>query len=276
MLRYKNSRYTFLVLMFFLLSCTAKIEKRKNVICMVDYSGTISDETLKNYATIISKDVFSNMGEFDKFILTPIDEGTKIEDVILAYHDFQTTKFDRRGDGVTHKRDSINKRLSAFITPLIDSLYKEILSNKDVRKKFTRYTDLINAFEQLPSKLEKISNRSSWGKLWDEIVGNKRIKNENVVVLCSDMIHDSNEFSFNNLKRQDAESIFSKLKSAGRIPSLKGLKVLITGRTGDNNTLIDNIRYFWKKYFDEAGAEIIAYEFDGHYQIADYFKSTRN
>ena len=116
-----------------IVGCSNPIEERKNIICLIDYSGSISEETLNNYATIISKDVFENLGPHDKFCVMPIDEGAKTQPVYLAYYDFKSEKFYKDSDGVTHKGDSLKKRLSIFLSKKSDSIFNEIKKQKGIR-----------------------------------------------------------------------------------------------------------------------------------------------
>lgn len=262
----------------FLFSCSNSVEKRKNVICLIDYSGTISKEVIDSYSSIISKDIFLNLGQHDKFIVMPIDEGAKTQPVFLAYYDFKNAKFSRHTDGVTHKQDSIKRRLLSFLSTKSDSVNNEIHRQKEVRKSFTNYTDIINALEQLSSKCEKNEIRSEWQKISDGIMGNTVYNSENILIICSDMIHESKEFNFNkqpDISKQELDEILKQLKNANRIPDLIGLTVFVNGRTGRDNDQTDNIKYFWENYFKEAKANLIAYDFDTHHSVVDYLQASK-
>lgn len=262
-----------LFLSLLLLSCTGQKKERRNIICLIDYSGTISKDVLNCYATIISKDVFLTLGPSDKFVLMPIDEGAKIQDTNLDYLDLKDLKFEKQSDGVTHKLDSIKHRLLNYFSERSDTIYKNILQQKELRRKFTNYTDIINALEQIPSKLERNETVSTMAGIWNEVSGSTTFLTSNVLVICSDMIHESLEFNFNKkptITQADADHILQQLGNANRIPNLEGLKVFINGRTGRNNNQIDNIKYFWENYFKAAKAEIKAYDYDIHNLIKEY------
>lgn len=261
-----------------LYSCEASAVKRKNIIGLIDYSGSIAEETLNKYATIFSKGIFLSLGQYDKFVLMPIDEGAKTQPVYLVHIDLKTTKFDKPGDSVTHRQELINKRLIDFLTSKSDSLYSEIKTQKDLRKKFTNYTDILNALEQLSTKTEKNEEKSELGKLWDSISGNTNFRTENILIICSDMIHESHEFNFNKIPtitKKELDDILKQLKNSNRIPNLEGVTVFINGRTGRDNHLIDNIKYFWENYFKEAKANLYCYEFDCHHSITEYIKTAK-
>lgn len=254
-------------------SCTGQKKERRNIICLIDYSGTISKDVLNSYATIISKDVFLTLGASDKFVLMPIDEGAKIQDTNLAYIDLKDKKFEKQSDGVTHRLDSVKQRLFNYLSERSDTIYKTILQQKEIRRKFTNYTDIINAVEQIPTKLEKNETISPMAGIWNEVSGSTTFLTSNILVICSDMIHESLEFNFNRrptITQADADHILQQLRNANRIPNLEGLKVFINGRTGRNNNQIDNIKYFWENYFKAAKAEIKGYDYDIHNLITEY------
>lgn len=259
----------------FLYGCTGQVKQRRNIVCLIDYSGTVSNETLSSYANVISNDVFQTLGESDKFLLMPIDEGAKTEAVLLSYYDLKEQSFSLQTDGVTHKQDSVQHRLSFFLTSKSDSINNQIIAQKNIRKKYTNYTDIINAIEQLPNKLDKNETISNWAKIWNELAGKTTYDVENIVIICSDMIHESKEFNFNQhptYTKEEFDQIIDQLKSANRLPSLDGVTVFVHGRTGRNNLQTDNIEYFWKRYFNEAKANLKSYDYDTHYAILDYLK----
>lgn len=272
------SSFLKILLLILLYGCTGQVKERKNIICLIDYSGTITKETLKTYANIISRDIFLNLGQSDKFLLMPIDEGAKTEDVLLAYYDLKNNKFDQQSDGVTHRQDSVKRRLSLFLSTKSDTIYNQIFRQKEIRNQFTDYTDIINAVEQLQSKLEKNETKSGLANMWDGIAGNTTFHSENILVICSDMIHESKEFNFNKsptITKAEADEILKHLKNANRIPDLSGMIVFVNGRTGRNNNQIDNLKYFWESYFKEAKATLSGYDFDTHHLIVDHLNKIR-
>lgn len=253
-------------------SCNDTVEKRRNIICLIDFSGTIKPETLDNYARLISQDLLINMGKHDKLIVLPIDEGAKTNPVYLTYLDLSEQNFENSNDGLTHKSELERKRIHAFLQTKSDSLYHHLIEQKDVRKKFTNYTDIINAIGQISTKLETNKALSSGEEIWNGIVGETTLDIENILVICSDMIHESKEINFTRAPKTELTDYLTELKNTNRIPDLSRITVFVNGRTGVNNEVVENIEVFWKDYFHEANSTLQSYEFDSHNAIIEYLK----
>lgn len=276
MKKYKFN-FVLLILNFVFFSCTNTVAKRRNIICLVDYSGTITEITMNNYAKIMSKDILLNMGKYDKFIILPIDEGAKTEPVFLAHIDLGNHNFENTSDGLTKKEELEEMRISVYLENLSDSTYNNILGQKEIRKKYTKYTDVLSAIGQVSTKLESTEIITTSQEIWNGIEGNTTFEIENIIVICSDMLHESKEFNFTdkNLTIDKLKQILVELKNSNRIPNLNNTIVFINGRTGKNNKVIDNVEYFWREYFKETGAILKSYEFDSHYSIIEHLNNKK-
>jgi hypothetical protein len=246
--------------------------KRKNVICLVDYSGTIKPETLEIYANTFASDIFMNLGVSDKLVLIPIDEGSKIKAVQLLYYDLSKESFDKNVTTVTHRQDEINKHLNEFKMQKKDLVYNTLISEKEKRKEFTNLTDILSAMEQVPLNMEHTEKTSMLTELWGWLSGETETETENVIIVFSDMVQESGELNFlkTNLDDKNINKLITDLKSKNRIPNFADSKIFICGRTGKNNSMIDNIHSFWKKYFEESKADLRIYDYDSSKAIADY------
>jgi hypothetical protein len=71
----------FILIVFLVGGCDTGIHQRMNCVCLIDYSGSLSEETLHRYIEIISTDVVRRLGEKDRLTILPIDEGAKTEAV---------------------------------------------------------------------------------------------------------------------------------------------------------------------------------------------------
>lgn len=273
----KIIKFTLILLTFsfLLFSCTNTVEKRRNIICLIDYSGTITEKTLNTYAKIMSKDILLNIGKYDKFTILPIDEGAKTEPVFLAHIDLSNHNFENATDGLTKKEELENDRVQEYLKKISDSTFHNVLLQKEIRKKYTKYTDLLNAIGQVSTKLEKTEKTSTGQEIWNGIEGNTTFDIENILVICSDMLQESKEFNFTSKKltNEKLKQILLELKNSNRIPNLNNTVVFINGRTGKNNEIIDRVEYFWKGYFKETGAILKSYEFDSHYSIIEHLKN---
>jgi hypothetical protein len=263
----KKIRICSLILIAFgatLNSCTNEKQVRLNIICLIDYSGSLPNDVLLRYAKTISHDVYGNLKSRDKITVIPIDEGAKTDATKIFVDDLSSHKeFSKQSDGLAHKQDSIKNRVTKYIHPKIDSLFNIVIQQKEIRKKFTRETDIVSAIEQASLNLEKNSDVSKYNTT-------------NVFILFSDMLHESNEFNLRTLNatnNKQLDNILTKLNSENHIPDLKSCIVFANGRTGVNNKVVETTQYFWEQFFKNANAELKAYDFDCSNSIIQYIQS---
>lgn len=257
------------------LGCEPDIVHRKNVICMIDYSGTIKTETLNIYAKTIADNVFGNLAVSDKWMLIPVDEGSKIKPVHLLEDDLSKAGLTKNISSVTHRSEAIKEKLDEYKRPKRDSVFNTVVQQKDARKEYTNYTDILGALEQVSPNLEHSSTPSSFMQFWDSVTGASETQSENAIVIFSDMIHESSDLNFQhmNLDEKTIDKIIADLKAKNKIPDLTGTKIFVCGRTGKNNKMIDGIQNFWKKYFAEAHADLKVYDYDSSNAIANYMQT---
>lgn len=269
-----KSLLTLLALAFIFVSCSDTLLKRRNIICLVDFSGTITEKTLHNYASVLSKDVLLNIDKYDKFTIMPIDEAAKTEPVFLAHVDLINENFEDSNDGLSKKEILERQRVNEYLKSISDSTYNNIRTQKELRLKYTKYTDIINVLELISTKMEHSEEVASVEQFWNLLVGTKAFQTENILVICSDMLHETKDIAFNDEKvtRTELEDLLLDLKNTRRIPDLTGLSVFVNGRTGLNNETIDKVQFFWNEYFKLTGANLISYEYDSHYSIVDFIR----
>lgn len=268
----KLNKLIVIILLTTLFGCAGTVEKRRNIICLIDFSGTINQKTLDTYTRILSKDVLLNLGKYDKLAILPIDEGAKTNPVYLGYFDLSSENFENSNDGLTHKEELEKKRVKEFLINKSDSLKTHLIEQKESRKMFTNYTDIVNAIGQVYTKLEKNEEISDGQEVWNGIVGETTFDVENILIICSDMIHESKEINFRNSNSDRLKFFLTELKNSNRIVDLSNVAVFINGRTGSNNKTVENVEQFWKSYFREANANLKSYEFDSHNSIINYLK----
>jgi hypothetical protein len=263
----------FILIVFLVGGCDTGIHKRLNCICLIDYSGSLSEETLHRYIEIISTDVVRRLGEKDRLTVLPIDEGAKTEAVKLVYEDLTNKRFSFNTDGYAHAADSLAMRLRKFADKTGPEIASKLLREKVAREKYTTFTDIFSALEQTTTLLEHNQPDNFWNGIERFITGKKRIMSTNVIVLFSDMIQESSETSFAGLEGctpDEARFAIDKLRAFNRIPDLHGCTIFVNGRTGISNLQVDNIKNFWTQYFKETGAELVAYDYDAGPEINSY------
>ncbi len=261
-----------LILMIFNTSCDQLVEKKRRVfIVLVDYSSSNNEETLNNYIRIVNEIIFSNLNQYDCLTVVPIDEGSKIKPLKLIHEDLVNQKFTQHTDGFSHANDSLRLRFSQYVEKTSPKITEILKIGKIKRKVFTEHTDILGAIQQTTNLIEFNPNGGKLRNIEDFVLGRTRLKSENIIVLLSDMVQNSQECSFNlkaGFTYNKSVKYLERLKKSNQIPDLKDCKVFAIGVTGRNSNQIDNIAYFWDEYFKLTSAELKAYG----YSVEDKLK----
>ncbi len=261
--------------MLALAGCDTGSHQRLNCICLIDYSGSLSEATLHRYVEIISSGILGRLREKDRLVVIPIDEGAKTEAVKLVYLDLAQRQFTFHTDGYAHAKDSLDMRLREFSGKEGPQVASQLLREKELRQKYTYFTDIFSALEQAAGLVERNQPDSFWDGVRRFISGKKRIVSTNVILIFSDMIQETSEVSFANPEgctSDQARAILDKLQAWNRIPDLHGCVVFVTGRTGTSNQQVDNIQNFWTQYFKRSGAQLVAYDYDTGPQVTSFLE----
>lgn len=252
------------LIQLFITGCKDEKQMRLNVVCLIDYSGSLTNDVLEKYAKTIANDVYGNLKSRDKITIIPIDEGAKTDATKIFIDDLSIHKeFSKQSDGLAHKQDSIKSRVSKYLQPKIDSLFKIVIQQKEVRSKFTNETDIVSAIQQASLLLEKNTDINKYNSI-------------NIFIFFSDMLHEGREFNLRTLNaktKNQLDEILLKQKSENHIPDLKNCIVFVNGRTGATNEIVDNTQYFWVQYFKNANADLKAYDFDCSNSIIQYLQA---
>ncbi len=215
------------------------------VVALVDMSGSIPKETTDFYSSTLTTFVWERLTSRDRLIVLPVDSEAESQSEPLFSVDLARTQFSDPKDGFAHKQERERTRMRDFIlnkTPLI----KESLSSAAVRRTSNRGgTDIVGALHAAATAFPRTSDRR-------------------VLLILSDMIQESRELNVKQLSRtgeRGAEQLVMQLATKRRIPSLRGVSVLVvgageTGAGADNAGFFRSVRTFWKAFFLEAGATL--------------------
>jgi hypothetical protein len=253
--------------------CDTGTVQRLNCICLIDYSGSLSQETLHLYVETIRSDVLARLGERDRLVVLPIDEGAKTKAVNLVSQDLAEKKFLYHSDGYAHAQDSLRLRLARYAEDMGPRVEARLLGEKEVRQKYTYKTDIFAAIEQAAALMEHNENETTWDKISHFITGKKRVESTNTLMIFSDMIQESGMASFadsQGVSQALADSALAALESSHHLPDLSNVTVFVNGRTGRTNEQVDTIQDFWLRYFKAAHANLAAYEYDARSQIKSF------
>lgn len=82
--------------------------------------------------------------------------------------------------------------------------------------------------------------------------------NTNVLVIMSDMVEDSEKLNFlkEHLTSARTDAIINGLRSEGRLPDLRGVRVQVLGAATGNGIQDRQIRDFWLSLFKATGAAL--------------------
>ncbi len=253
--------------------CDTGTVQRLNCICLIDYSGSLPPETLELYVETISSDVLSRLGENDRLVVLPIDEGAKTKAVKLVSEDLAERDFVYHSDGYAHAKDSLRMRLKRFAHLTGPQVASQLFQEKGLRQKFTYKSDIFAALEQAASLMEENEGDTFWQEVRRFVTGKKRIESTNVLLIFSDMIQESGDVSFDGPEGCSpglADSTLTSLRVTNQIPDLRMCTVFVNGRTGQTNQQVENIRSFWARYFALTHAHLAAYDYDATSHINSF------
>jgi len=90
-------------------------------------------------------------------------------------------------------------------------------------------------------------------------------KRDKILVILSDMVQDSREYNFDQVKVTDKyiANIIRHRKNQNLIPNLKKVKIYVAGASADNSKKFRSIEKFWTQYFSASGADFSTHRY-GH------------
>jgi len=279
-----HSRYVLLCMILvisFLSGCEPVVQTRKNIICLVDLSGSIDSENKRAYVNAI-KIILKNMSIYDRLIVYPIDKGAYTNPVKIVYEDFMNSDsfygitfqnipdsikppFTRKGDGITKKEEKRRMRVERYVEAITPLIERRLDSIYEARVKYSSHSNILWALLNCKDELENIETEEA-----DAFSLEEKIVPRNYIIFLSDMIHESQEYDFNKKKgliEEDREEILTDLNEKDRIPDLKGANVIILGKGPGakvtSESAIDEIEQFWISYFSKQNANARVYLYRG-------------
>lgn len=226
----------------FLLSCGSAPEP-VNILCLVDFSSSVSKETLKWYGTVIKEDVISALGPSDKLIVLPIDFGSQSGSKEIFITDLGDKKFSNMFDSPTRKDDIVKRRLAAHLeklSPAFDSSFNAAINSRD---EYKHQTDIIGAVIQADKYYQKSSR--------------------NLIIVFSDMLQETENLDLPGVlnSSKDFQPVIEKID----ISKLHNQDIMvITGeQPGFNSNFFNKLKKFWKLVFEKAGLNLLDFESAG-------------
>lgn len=252
--------------------CNTELRHKRNIICLIDYSASMNDEIVQGYMDVIEHTVLANLGEHDRLVVLPVDGASKTRASKIYYLDMEGKTFAHPDDGFAHARDSIAIRIQTYMHAVSADIMHEIRRQRLARKQFSNYSDLFSALYQAGSFVQLETVHPSQSSTTGFLSGVTYVS-DNVILIFSDMKHESADFSFatpRGCPPEKVEAILTTLRQHNGLPDLPGCKVFVYGRTGKSNQEVENIEHFWEEYFKSTHADLIAYDYETDNIIAAY------
>lgn len=277
---------------FIVCLCSCKPEQdRKNIVCLVDFSGSIPENKLKDYAEGI-KTILSSMGPEDKLVVYPIDEGSLIDRVALVYEDFQNANvnygltfkglnipdsisppFKKVNEDKFTTQNKLPQRLKGYLGVISPRILVRLDSIKTVRLPYASKSDLFSAIYSTKDDLIKETSSSFVNNAFKK-------KTSNFLIIFSDMVQDSDFITFEMSKGgllKEPQAIIDSLAANNLLPNLQKARVIVCDNFSyskiqsgaPSKSLAKNsIRHFWERYFADttvnASREPIVYQNSGN------------
>jgi hypothetical protein len=224
----------------------------------------MNEEIVKGYLNVMERDVLSNVGEHDRLVVLPVDGASKTRSSKICYLDLEGKTFSRPGDGFAHARDSIRSRIQTYMHTVSADIMKEIRRQRSARRKFSNYSDILSSLFQAGSFVQSGTERATQSSATGFLTSASYV-NDNVILVFSDMKHESPEFTFatpRGCPPEKVDPILSVLRKRKSLPDLTGCKVFVYGRTGTTNLEVENTEHFWRAYFSATKADLMAYDYE--------------
>jgi hypothetical protein len=219
-----------LIMVVILIGCSQQ-ENPHVTLSIFDTSASASSDSMRERYVDIMQDVSEDLHGGDRVMVTRITDAS-LQDARLPI-DVNPPAF----NPLTQTTSSHRNRMEEARSELKSGIPS--LLNRSPSK----CTDLFGAMEFAGKVLQNAPSDAS-----------KRL------VIASDMIETCNaDFRRRALNKEDIDALIEKLRTAGRLPDLKGVRVWVAGATATTKLdpgRIQSIENFWMRYFEAVGAEV--------------------
>lgn len=141
--------------------------------------------------------------------------------------------------------------------------------------------NLAKTKKDIQTEVEKLLSRKH-GTPRTEIINSLNIadkifhneKRQKILIILSDMIQDSKEYNFDQVKVTDQyiSKIIKDRQKQGLIPKLNNVKVYVAGASASDSKKFRSIEKFWNRYFVTCGADFSLHRY-GH-SLIEFEKET--
>lgn len=213
--------------------CWREQEPKKLVLVAFDTSATASNEDWSLYRAAFDQ-LIAPEGDLragDRVVVTTISSTTLTRFVPLVDVAFADT-----GIALDDGDDAELKRLE--LKAAIEKLENELRDSPQTKARNTLILDAAQLAEQ--------------------VFRNNPARTSKHFVLFSDMLEESADgnFRLRPPSEQASADLIARLRKAGRVPDLTGVRVQVLGARAPSSTAMLLVEGFWRKFFAETGAEL--------------------
>ena len=203
------------------------------ILVFIDMSGSTNTARRTIYKKAFKK-IYQNLQQGDRIVVGTITGRSFIDfkpvvDVEIPKKSVWVNRISFE-QNLAKTKDKVNKQVESLMS----------------RKKGTPRTEILNSLN-----------------IADTIFHNE--KRHKILVILSDMVQDSKEYNFSQVKVTDTyiANIIKNRKKNSLIPNLKGVKVYVAGASADEAKKFRSIEKFWNSYFEITGADFSTHRY-GH------------
>lgn len=233
--------------MLFISSCDIKwpfftSENPVNIICLVDFSSSIPEQTISSYKDIITYSINKNLSNKDKLLVLPIDYASQTSSTEIFTIDYSKFNFEKEFASPQQKEQLEKKALDNFkdsISKKIDSSFNNAVIN---RQQYSGGTDIIGALKECRKYV------------LDNSI--------NLIVILSDMIQETDKIKLPELKGE--KDVINLVEKTDKVElGIIDVIVLTGDQPGLPQSQFDKTKMFWSKYFDKCGINLVDYSSGG-------------
>ena len=258
-------------------------EKRKNFVVLIDNSTSVPELVTQHYIETIQQTILPNLGDKDRLTVMFIDACSQNKAERIYAFDLAETNFEKKTDGINHRKDSTRARLIRYLTETVKNQIAEtILTKRKERKNCGNYTDIVNALNEAKTLIDNKRNYdNTTDKVLNDAKGDANYKYETCLIVFSDMVNENPErtldfTTYGKIKEEIVNKKIDELRQMNKIPNLADVKVLVYGATSTKeagafaNKQIENVKLFWELFFKTADADLKGYGYDTEIEIKNY------
>ncbi|MHB1925893.1 MAG: hypothetical protein ACYCRD_01325 [Leptospirillum sp.] len=136
-----------------------------------------------------------------------------------------------------------------------EAVYKDTIAQQAQQRK-TLIAGLKSKVQEALKAKPTAQTTDLFGAIYASSLYFNRVRDQKILVILSDMIEEDPNWRFNHLRWNEhiRKVILAHEKKLGLIPDMRGICLYVVGAKAPSLEMLQNIRFFWTRYFQEAHA----------------------